>query len=141
VIDANGKVKASFGMREYSHNQFAPSLRLLTEGYECESGILIESSDYASSINIYGENSNIRMDVSSFSDGSGSSALEVSSRPLLDPFDENPKKRDSSRVVIKSGVGSPTRLEIFDKEDNHRVFLGNVILEGQNTGVTKEYPT
>ncbi|MBW2021138.1 MAG: hypothetical protein JRI65_14265 [Deltaproteobacteria bacterium] len=141
VIDAKGVVKASFGMRESYSNKFIPSLRILTKAYGSDSGILIESSEYSSIVNMYGENAQISMDVSSLPSGEGTSSIKVESRPNLDIFSEKSKERDSSRVEIKSGVGFPTRIEFFDKDNNHRAILGHVTLEEKDTGVTKEYPT
>ena len=141
VVDANGKVKATFGMNKSTSNQFVPSLRLLTKAYGSDSGILIEASEYSSMINMFGENAEISMDVFSLPNGKGNSTIKVESRPTLDLFAKEPKERDSSRVEIKSGVGFPTKIEFFDKNNHHRAILGHVTLEEKDTGVTKEYPT
>lgn len=141
VVDTKGVVKATFGMRESTSNQFVPSLRLLTKAYGSDSGILIEASEYSSTVNMYGENAEISMDVFSLPNGEGTSSIKVESRPTLDLFAKKPKEKDSSRVEIKSGVGFPTKIEFFDKDNNHRAILGHVTLEERDTGVTKEYPT
>jgi hypothetical protein len=141
VVDANGKVKATFGMSKSTSNQFVPSLRLLTKAYGSDSGILIEASEYSSMINMFGENAEISMDVFSLPNGEGTSSIKVESRPTFDLFAKEPKERDSSRVEIKSGVGFPTKIALFDKNNNHRAILGHVTLEEKDTGVTKEYPT
>jgi len=141
VVDAKGVVKATFGMRESNSNVFIPSLRILTKAYGSDSGILIESSEYSSLFNMYGENAEISMDVYSLPSGEGTSSIKVESRPTLDILAKKPKERDSSRVEIKSGVGFPTKIEFFDKDNNQRAILGHVTLEEKDTGVTKEYPT
>jgi hypothetical protein len=136
VIDSDGKVKATFGISKSSK---LPSLRLLTKAYGGNSGILLESSDSSSMIQIFGENAGISMNVHSL-DETGFATFKVKACPLPDLLSEKPFQRDDSRIELTSGVGSPTRLAFFDKADNHRAIFGNITLEEPNTGVTEEYP-
>jgi len=82
------------------------------------------------------------MDVFSYlgDKNTGYANVKVESRPAIDLFSEKSLPRDHSRVELTSGVGSPTKIEFFDMANNHRAILGNITLEEQNTGVTKEYP-
>ena len=138
----NGKIKATFGMSKSSYYR-SPSLRLLTKAYGSDSGILVESSASTSMIRMFGKNGGISMDVFSFpgDKGEGYSTIKVESRPTPDLFADKPQKTDSSHVEIRSGVGSPTRIELVDKDNNKRAVFGNVTLEQQDTGLIEEYPT
>lgn len=147
VVDANGVVKATFGMRKESTNEYIPSLRLLTKAYGSESGILLEASDNNAMVNLYGDNANVAIDVTSSDNGSGTSKISVESRQYPDILGKDLKllknslkEKDSSRIEICSGVNSHTKMVLYDTEDRTRAILGHVSLEEKNTGALKEFP-
>ena len=122
-----------------------PELRLLTKAYGSESGVLISASKDTSNIRLYGLNAGVSMEAKSYSSPNtdeeyGESIIQVHSRPNPNFFDEPILEKDNSRVVFKSGCGTPTRIEIIDKENNSRAMFGNIALIQPETGVETKHP-
>ena len=145
LVDKDGKVYASLGFSNMYKSITMPKLRLLTKAYGNESGVLISASKDTSDISLFGLNAGISMEAKSYSTPNtdeeyGESIIQVYSRPYLDFLDEPILERDNSQVVLKSGCGSPTRIEIIDKENNSRAMFGNIDLIQPKTGVETKHP-
>lgn len=146
VVDKDGKVCASLGLGAYKEygadtDLLSPELRIFTPAYGSESGIIISASRKKSNIDLLGLSSGIKMSAYSLEEY-GTSIIEVNSRPFPNIFKSKEPfyKKDDSKIILRSGCGSSTRMEINDSENINRAILGNVSLVQPKTGVETNIP-